>query len=103
VTGWIKQLNEELHNLFPSPNVIRMIKSRRIRRAGHVVRMGRRHSYRVLVGKPEIERPLGRSRRRWMDNIRMDLGEIGWSGMAWIDLTLERDQWRAFVNMVMKL
>jgi hypothetical protein len=75
VTGeWRKLHNEELHNLYPSANVIRMIKLRRMRWAGHVARMGeKRNAYRILVGKPEGRRPLGRSRRRWVDNIKMDL------------------------------
>jgi hypothetical protein len=70
--------NEELRNLYSSPSIIRMIKSRRMRRAGHVARMGeKRNAYRLLVGKPKGKRPLGRPRRRWVDNIRMDLGEVG--------------------------
>jgi hypothetical protein len=79
-----------------------MIKSRRMRWAGHVARMGeKRNAYRILVGKPEGKRPLGRPRRRWEDNIKMDLREIGWDGMNWIDLAQDRDQWRALVNTVM--
>jgi hypothetical protein len=75
--GWRKLHNEELHNLCFSPNIIRIIKSRRMRWAGHVARMGeKRNVYRLLVGKPEGERPLGRQRRRWIDNIKMDLLEI---------------------------
>jgi hypothetical protein len=62
-----------------------------------------RNAYRILVGKPEEKRQLGRPRRRWVNNIKMDLGEIGWDGMDWIDLAQDRDQWRALVNMVMKL
>jgi hypothetical protein len=74
--------NEELHNLYSSPNIIRMIKSRRIRWAGHVARRGEtRTAYRIVVGKPEGKRPLGRPRRRWVDNIKMDLREIGWDGV----------------------
>jgi hypothetical protein len=72
--GWRKLHNEELHNLYSSPSIIRNIKSRRMRWAGHVARMGeKRNVYRLLVGKPEGKRPLGRPRRRWMDNIKMDL------------------------------
>jgi hypothetical protein len=71
--------NEELHNLYSSPNIIRQIKSRRMRWARHVARMGEeRNVYRVLMGKPEGKRPLGRSKRRWEDGTRMDLREIGW-------------------------
>jgi hypothetical protein len=75
--GWRKLHNEELHNLYTSPSIIRVIKSRRMTWAGHVVRMGeKRNVYRLLIRKPEGKRPLGRPRRRWMDNIKMDLLEI---------------------------
>jgi hypothetical protein len=75
-----------------------MIKSRRIRWAEHVARMGeKRNAYRILVGKPEGKRRLGRPRRRWVGNIKMDLREIGWNGMDWIDLAQDRDQWSALV------
>ena len=79
VTGeWRRLRNEELSDLYSSPNIVRLIKSRRMRWAGHVTRMGEeRGAYRVLVGKPEGKRPLGRPRRRWVDNIRMDLHEVG--------------------------
>jgi hypothetical protein len=81
-----------------------MIKSKRMRWAGHVARMGEmRNAYRILVGKPEGKRPLERPRRRWVDNIKMNLREIGWHGMDWIDLAQDRDQWRALVNTVMNL
>jgi hypothetical protein len=81
-----------------------MIKSRRMRWAGYVARMGeKRNAYRILVGKPEGKRPLGRPRGKWVDNIKMDLREIGWSGMDWIDLAEDRDHWRALVNTVMNL
>jgi hypothetical protein len=105
VTGdWRKLHNEELHNLYSSPNIIRMIKSRRMRWAGHVARMeAPRTAYRILVGKAEGKRPLGRPRRRWVDNIKIDLREIVWDGMDWIELAQDRDQWRALVNMVMNL
>jgi hypothetical protein len=84
--------------------IIRMIKSLRMRWAGNVARMRKkRNAYWILVGKPEGKRPLGRPRRRWEDNIRMDLREIGWGGMDWIDLAQDRDQWRALVKMVMNL
>jgi hypothetical protein len=80
VTGeWRKLQNEELHNLYSSPDIIRQVKSRRMRWAGHVTRMGEdRKVYKVLVGKPEGKRPLGRPRRMWKDRVRMDLGEIDW-------------------------
>jgi hypothetical protein len=79
VTGdWRKLHNEELHNLCSSPNIIRMTKSRRMRWAGHVAQMGpTRNAYRILVGKPDGKRPLGRTRCRWVDSIKIDLGEIG--------------------------
>jgi hypothetical protein len=81
-----------------------MIKSRRMRWAGHVARMGeKRNAYRILVRNPEGKRPLGRPRRRWVDNIKMDLREIGWYGMDWIDLAQDMDQWRALMNTVMNL
>jgi hypothetical protein len=81
-----------------------VIKSRRMRWAGHVARMGeKRNAYRILVGKPEGKRPRGRPRRRWVDNIKMARREISWDGVAWIDLTQDRDQWRALVNTVMNL
>jgi hypothetical protein len=80
--GWKKLHNEELHNLYSSPSIIRMIKPRRMRWAGNVARMEEnRNAYRILVGNPERKRPLGRPRRRWVDNIKMDLREIGWDGM----------------------
>jgi hypothetical protein len=73
-------------------------------RAGHVARMGdKRNAYRVLMGNPEGKRPVGRPRRRWVDNIKMDLREIGWNGGDWIDLAQDMDQWRALVNAVMNL
>jgi hypothetical protein len=84
---WRKLHSEELHNLYSSPDIIRQVKSRRMRWAGHVARMGEeRKVYTVLVGKPEGKRPLGRPRRRWEDGIRMDLREIGLGGGVWIGL-----------------
>jgi hypothetical protein len=100
--GWGKVYNVELHNLYSSPSIIRIIKSRRMRLAGHVARTGeKRNVYRLLVGKPEGKRPLGRTRRRWIDNIKMDLLEIGVSVVDWIGLAQDRHRWRALVNSVM--
>jgi hypothetical protein len=80
--GWRKLHNEELHNLYCLPSIIRMIESRRMRRPGHVSQMGeQRNAYWVLVGNPEGKRPLGRPRHSWVDSIKMDLREIGWDGM----------------------
>jgi hypothetical protein len=105
VTGEGRKLhNEELLILYSSPNIIMQIKSRRMRWAGHVARMGEeRNVYRVLMGKPERKRPLGRPRRRWEDGIRMDFREIGWGSEDWIQLAQDRDRWRAVVNTVMNL
>ena len=90
---WRRLYNEELNSLYSSSNIVRMIKSRRLRWAGHAARMGeRRVVYRVLVGKPERKRPLKRPRRRWEDNIKKDLQEIGCGGMEWIELALDRDR-----------
>jgi hypothetical protein len=94
----------ELYYLYSCPSIIRMIKSRMMRWAGHVARMGeRRDAYTILVGKPEGRRPLGRSRRRWVDNIKMFFRAIGCDGIDWIDLAQDKDQWRALVNTVMNL
>jgi hypothetical protein len=102
--GWRKLHKKELHNLYSSPSIIRINKSRRMRWAGHVARMGEeRNVYRFLVGNPEGKRPLGRSRRRWIDNIKMDLLEIGLSAVDWIGLAPDRYRWRALVNMVINL
>ncbi|KAJ4450328.1 hypothetical protein ANN_01748 [Periplaneta americana] len=94
VTGeWRKLHNTELHALYSSPDIIRNIKSRRLRWAGHVGRMGEsRNAYRVLLGRPERKRPLGRPRRRWEDNIKMDLREVGYDGRGWVNLAQDRDQ-----------
>jgi hypothetical protein len=102
VTGELH--NEELLDLYSSPSIIRVIKSRRLRCAGHVARMGeKRKAYKLLVEKPEGTRPLGRPRRRWVDNIRMDLGEGGWGDVDWIGLAHDRNKWKALVNEVMNL
>ena len=101
---WRKLHNAELHALYSSPNIIRSLNSRRLRRAGHVARMEQsRNAFRVLVGKPEGKRPLGRPRRRSEDNIKMDLREVGCDPGKWIDLAEDRDQWRAYVRAVMNL
>ena len=93
--------NEELRDLYSLPNIVRVVKSRRMRWAGHVARMGEgKGAHRVLVGKPEGKRPLGRPRHRWEDNIKMDLQEVGGGG-DWMELAQDRDRWRALVNTVM--
>ncbi|KAJ4438440.1 hypothetical protein ANN_14385 [Periplaneta americana] len=105
VTGeWRKLHNTELHALYSSPDIIRNIKSRRLRWAGPVARMSEsRNAYRVLVGRPEGKRPLGRPRRRWEDNIKMDLREVGYDDRDWINLAQDRDRWRAYVRAAMNL
>ena len=96
--------NEELNDLYSSPNIVRVIKSRRMRWAGHVVHMGEERAvYRVLVGRPEGKRPQGRRRCRWVDNIRTDLQEVGCGYMDWIGLAQDRDRWRTLVSAVMNL
>jgi hypothetical protein len=102
--SWRKLHNDELQSLYSSQNIVRVIKSRRMRWAGHVARMGEgRGVYGVLVGRPDGKRPLGRPRRRWEDSIKMDLREIGIDGVNWIRLTQDTVQWPAFVNTVMNL
>jgi hypothetical protein len=105
VTGrWRKLHNEELRDLYSSPSIIRIIKSRIMRWAWYVARMGeKRNAYRLLVGKLEGKRPLWRPRRRWADNIKIDRLEIGWGGVDWIGLAQDRDKWRALVNAVTNL
>jgi len=101
---WRKLHNEELNDLYYSPNIVRVIKSRRMRWAGHVARTRERIGvYRVLVGKPEGKRPLGRSRRRWDDNIKMDIQEVGCGSVVWIELAQDRYRWQALVTAVMNL
>jgi hypothetical protein len=105
VTGeWRKFHNEELHNLYSSPDIIRQVKPRRMRWVGHVERMGEeRKVYKVLVGKTEGKRPFGRPRRRWEDGVRMDLREIGLGGVDWIRLAQDRVRWRAVVSLMVNL
>jgi transcription termination factor 2 len=105
VTGeWRKLHNEELHNLYSSPSIIRIIMSRRMRWAGHMARMGeKRNVYTLLVGKPEGKKPLGRPIRWCIDNIKMDLLEKGLNVVDWIGLAQDRYRWRALVNSVMSL
>jgi hypothetical protein len=97
VTGERRKLhNEELRDLYSSPSIIRIIKSRRMRLAGHVARMGEKR-------KAEGKRPLRRPRHRWVDDIKMDLGEVGWGDLGWIGLAEDRNRWRALVNSVLDL
>jgi hypothetical protein len=101
--GWRKLHNEELRDLYSSSSIIRIIKSR-MRWTGHVARMGaKRNVYRLLVGKPEGKRPLGRLRRRWIDSFKMDLLEVGLGGVDWIGLAQDRYRWRALLNAVINL
>jgi hypothetical protein len=103
--GWMKLHNEELRGLYSSPSIIRIIMSRKMRRwAGHVALVEEwRSVYRLLVGKPEVKRPLGRPRRRWVDNMKMDLPEMEWCSVDWIGMAQDRAKWRTLVNAVMNL
>jgi hypothetical protein len=97
--GWRRLHNEEFHNLYASPSIIKLINSRKMRRAGHVARMGEmRNVYSIFVRNPRGRKPLGRPRRRWKDNIRMYLRKVVWDGVDWIHVTQDRDQWRAVVE-----
>jgi transcription termination factor 2 len=102
VTGeWRKLHNEKLNDLYSLPNIVRVVKSRRMRWAGHVARMEENIGvHKVLVGKPEGKRPLGRPRRRWKDNIKLDLQEVGGGRGDWMELAQDRDRWRALVGTV---
>jgi hypothetical protein len=102
--GWTELHNGELHGLYSSPSIVRVIKARKMRWAGQVARMGEvRGSYNILVGRPEGRRPLGRPRRRWEDNTNIDLSEIGFGYVDWIYWAQDRDRWRALVKTVMNL
>jgi hypothetical protein len=100
--GWRKLHNEELHNLYSSPSIIRISKSW-MRWAGHVARMGRKGMHIGYWWESSWKEPTGKTKAQWMDNIKMDLREIGWDGRDWIGLVQDRDQWRALVYMVMNL
>jgi hypothetical protein len=101
---WRRLHNEELHNVYASPYIIRLIKPRRTRLAGCVACMGEmRRAYNILVGKPGKKRPLERPKRGWEDNIGIEFTEIGWVGVGWMHLAQDRDQWQALVNTVMNL
>jgi hypothetical protein len=101
IREWRKLHNEELNDLYSLPNIVWVVKLRRMRWAGHVARMGEeRGVHRMLVRKPEGKRPLGRPRRRWEDNIKMDLQEVGVVRGNWMELAQDRDRWRALVSMV---
>jgi hypothetical protein len=101
--GWRKLHNEELHGLYSSSSIIRVIKARWMRWAGHVAHIEKVRGAYILVGRPEGRRPLGRPRCRWEDNIKMDLRETGFGDVDWIHLAQDRDRWQALVNMVMNL
>jgi len=101
---WRRLHNEDVNNLYSSPNILRVIKSRRMRWAGHVARMGEEKSvYRILVEKPGGKSSLGIPRRRWVNSIRMDLQEVGCGYMDWIGLAQDRDSWMALLSVIMNL
>ena len=101
---WRRLHNEELHWLYRSPNIASGIKSRKLRWAGHVARMEEgRSAFQILTGKPSGKIPLGRPRRRWEDNIRMDLEGMGINAGNWVDSTQDRNYWRALVNAALNL
>jgi hypothetical protein len=100
---WRKLHNEVIRHLYSSSSIIRAIKSIRMRLAGHIAQMEKRNTYRLLAGKPEGRRPLGRPRCRWVDNFRIDLGEVGWGDVDWIGLAQDRNRWRALTNLVLNL
>jgi hypothetical protein len=102
--GWRKLHNEELYGLYSSPSIVRVIKARRMRWAGNAARMEEvRGAYNILVGRPEGRRPVGRPRRRWEDNFKIDYRETGFGNVDWINLAQDRDTWRALVNTIMDL
>jgi hypothetical protein len=102
--GWKRLHNEELHDFYSSPGIIRVMKAMKMIWAGHVARMGEvRGAYNILVGKPEGRRPLGRPKRRWEYGIKMDLRETGFGDVDWIHLAQDKDRWWALVNTVMNL
>jgi hypothetical protein len=102
--GWRKLHNEEVNDVYFSPNIIQAVRSRRMRCTGHMAHaVERRGAYRVLVRRPEGKRPLRRPRRRWKNNIKLYLQEVGWGDMDWMYLAEVRDRWRAIVNAVMNL
>jgi hypothetical protein len=99
-----RRLHNESHALYSCPDIIPVSKSRRLRLAGHVARMGEgKGAYRVLVGKPEERRPLGKLRLRWENNIKIDLQEVGWRDTDWIDLAQDRNRWQSVLNAVLNL
>ena len=101
---WRRLHNDDLHSLYCSPNIVRVIKSRRLRRTGHVARMEEgRSAFKMLTGKPTGKIPLGRPRRRWEDNIRMDLEGMGVNAGNWVDSAQDRNYWRTLVNAALNL